>query len=287
MKRVLAVITLATWMFAMFQGCARRTAIQIKGSDTMVNLGQAWAEAYMKEHPGTSIAVNGGGSGVGIAALINGDTDIAQASREMTKEEMELAKKKGLNPQQFVVAKDGLSVIVNPKNPVSKLTIAQLSDIYTGKITNWKQVGGKNAPIVVLSRDKSSGTYMFFLEHVVRRGNPKGTEEYGKSVLMQVSSQTIADEVAQNENAIGYVGMGYVDKSKHKAIAVAKDVGSPYIEPTLQNVLNNSYPIARELYFYTPNEPSGEIKDFINFVLSDAGQKIVTKLDFVPIRVVP
>lgn len=286
MKKFLPILMLVTLVLAMIQGCSRRVAMQIKGSDTMVNLGQAWAEAYMKEHPGTSIAVTGGGSGVGIAALINGDTDIAQASREMTQEEMNLAKKRGLSPQRFVVAQDGLSVIVNPKNPVSKLTIAQLSDIYTGKITNWKQVGGKNAPIVVLSRDKSSGTHVFFLEHVVRKGNPKGTEEYGRSVLMQVSSQAIAEEVAQNENAIGYVGMGYVDRSKHKTIAVAKAAGYPYVEPTVENVLNGSYPIARQLYFYTPNKPAGNVKDFIDFVLSDAGQRIVAKLEFVPIRTV-
>lgn len=265
-------------------GCGRQETIKIKGSDTMVNLGQAWAEAYMEKHPEASISVTGGGSGVGIAALISGDADITQSSRGMKPEEIEEAKMRGRDPKEFIVARDGLSVIVNPKNPVGRLTIGQLSDIYTGKLTNWKQLGGKDAPIVALSRDRSSGTHVFFLEHVVRKGNAKGPEEYGKKCLMQISSQSIADEVSRNENAIGYVGMGYVKHGSHKTILVAKDEKSPYIEPTTENVLKGTYPIARPLYLYTPKEPSGTVKGYIDFVLSDEGQKIVADQEFVPVR---
>jgi phosphate transport system substrate-binding protein len=264
-------------------GCGRQeSSIEIKGSDTMVNLGQAWAEAYMRRHPDASISVMGGGSGVGIAALINGDVDIAQASREMKPEELQAAEEKGMNPQEFKVALDGVSIIVNPSNKLEKLTIPQLSDIYTGKITNWKQLGGPDKKIVVLSRDKSSGTHVFFLEHVVQWADKKA--QFGSSVLMLTSSQAIADEVAQNPSAIGYIGMGYVDSKRHKPIAVAKDENSEYIEPTEENVLSGKYPIARPLYFYTPREPSGVVKDYIDFVLSDEGQKIVRSQEFVPIR---
>jgi phosphate transport system substrate-binding protein len=274
---------------ALIQGCARpgsttSGAITIKGSDTMVNLAQAWAEAYMKGHPDANISVTGGGSGTGIAALINGDTTIATASREMEPQEIAQAKQKGEDPQQFTVARDGVSVIVNPANPVSKLTVAQLSDIYTGKATNWKQVGGGDEKIVVLSRDKSSGTHVFFLEHVLRKGKSKGPEQYAGSVLMLPSSQAIADEVANNKAGIGYVGMGYVNKIKHKTVAVAKDPKSPYIEPTVANVLNGTYPIARPLYMYTPNVPTATVKAFIDFTLSPAGQEIVKKQDFVPVK---
>jgi len=268
-------------------GCSRQQrsgTVRVKGSDTMVNLAQAWTEAYIKEHPSANIIVTGGGSGVGIAALINGDTDIATASRAMEPQELSQSKAKGLDPQQFTVARDGVTVIVNPKNPVSNFNIDQLSDIYTGKITNWKQVGGKDAKMVVLSRDKNSGTHVFFLEHVVRKGNPKGTQEYAPTVLMEVSTQAIADEVAQNVNAVGYVGMGYVKPGVHKALGIASDATKKYVEPTVANVINGAYPIARPLYLYTPSKPMGAVKEFIDFVLSDQGQKIVAKMDFVPLR---
>ena len=284
MKKIALLLLISALIVS---GCSRQQeagTVQVKGSDTMVNLAQAWAEVYAKEHPDANIIVTGGGSGTGIAALINGDTDIATASREMKPQEIEQAKAKGLDPLEFTVAQDGLSVIVNPKNSVSKLNTDQLSDIYTGKITNWKQVGGKDAKMVVVSRDKNSGTHVFFLEHVVRKGKADGPEQFAASVLMQVSSQAIADEVTQNPNAIGYVGMGYADPSKHKALAIAADASAKFILPTVANVLNGSYPIARPLYMYTPKEPEGAVKEFIDFVLSDQGQKIVKEQEFVPIK---
>ncbi len=289
MKRVLAGMALLAAVALTMQGCGKPStskAIRIKGSDTMVNLGQAWVEAYRNQHRDADFSVSGGGSAVGITALINGDTEIAESSRAMKPAEWDQSRQKGLNPSEITVARDGLSVIVNKSNPVSKLTIGQLSDIYTGKITNWKEVGGNDAQIVALSRDKSSGSHDFFLEHVVRKGNAKGRENFENSVLMLISSSTIAKEVANNKDGIGYVGMGYVDKTKHKEIAVAKDVRGPFVEPTEANVLNNTYPIARPLYFYTPNEPAGGVKTFIDFVLGNDGQKIVKKLGFVPVKAI-
>lgn len=250
----------------------------------MVNLGQAWAEEYINENPKANVVVTGGGSGTGIAALINGDTSIAQSSREIKPEEIAQAKKSGKTPEEFVVARDGLSVIINPANKVEKLTIDQLSDIFTGKITNWQEVGGADEKIVVLSRDKSSGTHVFFLEHVLRKGNAKGPEEYAVTVLMLPSSQGIADEVKNNKSAIGYVGMGYVKPNVHKTVAIGKTTAGPYVEPTPANVLNSTYPIARALYFYTPGKPEGEVKSFIDFVLSQKGQTIVKEQEFVPVK---
>jgi phosphate transport system substrate-binding protein len=262
-------------------------SIQIKGSDTMVNLGQAWAEAYGKEHADAMLAVTGGGSGTGIAALINGTCDVAESSREMKPEEIDMAKKQGRDIKEFKVGLDALTVIVHPSNPVAKLTIPQLADIFTGKISDWKEVGGKEGKIFVISRERNSGTHVFFLEHVLRRGNAKGTEEYAPSVSMLPSSQAVGSEVAGNAAAIGYFGLGYLDKTKHRAIAVAKDASGPYVEPSIETATSGKYPISRPLYFYTPGEPSGEVKDFIDFARSEAGQRIVKELDFVPLPSTP
>lgn len=258
--------------------------IQIKGSDTMVNLGQAWAEAYMKVYPMSNIAVTGGGSGTGIAAMIDGTTDIAESSRPMKAKEIALAKERGADPIEHEVALDALSVIVNPTNPVSKLTIDQLSDIFTGKITNWKQVGGSDEKIVLLSRDKNSGSHVFFLEHVVRRGNDKGPEEFVQSALMMPSSEAIAGQVATDKGTIGYVGLGYVDPAKHKTVAVAKTSADKFVKPSVETAVDHTYPISRPLYWYTNGQPKGEIKSLLDFALSPDGQKIVDELGFAPIK---
>lgn len=264
-------------------GTSRSEMIQIKGSDTMVNLGQAWAEGYMKTNPKSNVAVTGGGSGTGIAAMIQGTTDIAESSRPMKDKEIAQAKERGANPVEHEVALDALSVIVNPSNPVDNVTIGQLSDIYTGKITNWKQIGGTDRKIVLLSRDKNSGSHVFFLEHVVRRGNEKGPEEYVQTALMMPSSEAIADQVTTDKGAIGYVGLGYVDHNKHKALKVGTSAAGPFIAPGLETANNRTYPIARPLYWYTNGEPKGEIKNLLDFALSVEGQKIVDKLGFAPI----
>ena len=262
---------------------AAGNSIQIKGSDTMVNLGQAWAEAYMGKHPDAFVAVTGGGSGTGIAALLSGTCDIAESSRSIKKEEINQAKAKGIMPTEFIVGLDGLAVVVNPANPVGQLTIDQLADIFTGKIKNWKEVGGRDLPIVLLSREVNSGTHVYFKENVLRKGDAKSTVEFAPEALLMSSSQAIADEIAQNTGAIGYYGMGYINKTQ-KAVAVAKDNAGPYYTPTLENVVSKKYYISRPLMFYTNGEPKGALKDMIDFVFSPEGQQIVKDTDFVPVK---
>lgn len=256
--------------------------IRIKGSDTMVNLAQAWAEDFMSRRPDAVIAVTGGGSGTGISALISGTCDIAECSRPMKEKEIQQAVKNGRDPKEFEVGIDALTVVVHPSNPVVKLTISQLSNIFTGKIVNWKEVGGNDRAIVVLSRERNSGTHVYFLEHVLRRGNEKGPEEYASTALMMPSSQAIAAEVSSNPDAIGYFGLGYLT-GKEKAVAVAKDDKSEYLTPSIETASSGKYPIARALLIYTDGAPKGNVKDFIDFILSGAGQEIVRKMDFVPL----
>jgi phosphate transport system substrate-binding protein len=261
----------------------KSAAIQIKGSDTMVNLGQAWAEAFNAIHPKVNVAVTGGGSGTGIAALINGTCDIAESSRAVEEKEIKQAEAKGFRFNQETVALDGIAVVVHPDNPIKNLTLDQLREIFMGNIKNWKILGGPDRPIVLLSREVNSGTHIFFKEHVLRRGKKKAQEEFSPGALMMPSSYAIAEEVANNENTIGYYGMGYVSP-RQKVIAVAKDAPSPFVEPTLEAVRTNAYPISRPLYLYTNGTPKGVIKEFIDFAYSKEGQEIVKKTDFVPIR---
>jgi phosphate transport system substrate-binding protein len=271
-------------MFATSAFAAKdKNSIQVKGSDTMVNLAQAWAEKYMQENPGDFVAVTGGGSGTGISSLISGTCDIANASRTIKEKEIALAKQRGINPFEIKVGLDGLAVVVNPKNPITKLTIDQLAQIFTGKVTNWKEVGGEDAKIVILSREVNSGTHVYFKEHVLRKGNLEGKEEFASGVLLLSSSQAIADEVAQNPAAIGYYGMGYIS-NKQKPIMVAKDEKSEYEVPSIENVINGKYPISRPLFIYTNGQPQGLVKKFIDFVLSKEGQDIVLATDFVPVK---
>src|SRR3989338_3702239 len=247
-KRLLSIVLVVIFilMGSRFAFGQSRKTIQIKGSDTMVNLGQAWAEAFNKLHPDVNIAVTGGGSGTGIAALINGTCDICETSRAMMEKEMKQAAAKGIAPNMEIVGLDGIAIVVSPKNPVKNLTMDQLRDIFMGSVKNWKELGGENKQIVILSREVNSGTHMFFKEHVLRRGAPKGPEEFSPSALLMPSSQAIADETAQNENAIGYYGMGYISP-RQKVIAVAKDANSNFIEPTIENVKTGAYPISRPL----------------------------------------
>jgi phosphate transport system substrate-binding protein len=260
-----------------------KNSLQIKGSDTMVNLGQAWAEKYMEKNPGEFVAVTGGGSGTGLTSLINRSCDIAMSSRNIKEKEIALAKQKGVSPFEIKVALDGLAVVVNPSNPVSRLTLDQLAAIFTGKISNWKEVGGKDSKIVILSREVNSGTHVYFKEHVLRKNDPASGEEFAPAALMLSSSQAIADEVAQNAAAIGYYGMGYIS-NKQKTLRVARDEKSEYISPHIDNVINGRYPISRPLFLYTNGEPQGLVKKFIDFVLSPEGQDIVLKTDFVPVK---
>ena len=248
----------------------------------MVNLGQAWAEKYMEENAGDFVAVTGGGSGTGLSSLISGTCDIAMSSRNIKDKEIALAKQKGINPYEIKVALDGLAVVVNPANPVSRLTLEQLAGIFTGKISNWKEVGGNDQKIVVLSREVNSGTHVYFKEHVLRKNDPNSKEEFAPGALLLSSSQAIADEVAGNSSAIGYYGMGYIS-AKQKHIDVAHDENSPYVNPNIENVISGKYPISRPLYLYTNGEPQGLVKKCVDYTLSKEGQEIVVKTDFVPI----
>jgi phosphate transport system substrate-binding protein len=285
MKKGILILALAILAMSVSYAFAAsgKNSIQVKGSDTMVNLGQAWAEKFMEENPGDFVAVTGGGSGTGLSSLISGTCDIAMSSRNIKQKEIDLAKQKGVDPYEIKVGLDGLAVVVNPQNPVSKLTLQQLADIFTGKITNWKEVGGKDLKIVILSREVNSGTHVYFKEHVLRKGDANGKEEFSPGALMLSSSQAIADEVAGNPSAIGYYGMGYIS-AKQKAIAVAKDDKSEYIAPLIDNVINGKYPISRPLFLYCNGEPKGLAKKFVDFDLSKEGQEIVLKTDFVPIK---
>ncbi len=257
-------------------------SIQNKGSDTLLQLAQAWAEAYREVKPSVSIAVTGGGSGTGIAALINGTADIANASRPMQQKEIEQAVANGITPVEHVVALDAVAVIVNPLNPVDQLSIDQLADIYTGRTTDWLEVGGRTAPIVLLSRETNSGTHIYFLEKVVRKGDTENTDIFAARTLLMPSSAGITSELGRNVNAIGYDGLGYVTEEE-KTIAIAESAGGPYVKPSAETALDGSYVLSRPLYMYTAGEPHGEMAKYINWIRSAIAQGIVFDLGFVPV----
>jgi phosphate transport system substrate-binding protein len=262
---------------------ASAAIIENKGSDTMVNLALAWAEAYDQIHPEIQIAVTGGGSGTGIASLINGTVDMANASRRIKAEEQSLAEANGIEPVEHRVAGDAIAIVIHPTNPVAGLSIPQLSAIYSGTITNWHEVGGENRPIVLLSRESNSGTHVFFLEHVVRQGNPEDHTLFSPDTLLMPSSEGISAEVRENPDAIGYDGLGYVTPDQ-KVVPVAQEEGEPYTLPSVETVKNGSYPIARGLYIYTAGPPQGAILAYLNWILGPAGQAIVKELGFVPLQ---
>lgn len=256
--------------------------IENKGSDTIVNLALAWAEAYQGVRPEVRISVTGGGSGTGLAALVNGTVDIANASRRIKPEEVEAVEANGAPPVEFVIARDAIAVIVNLENPVNELTLDQVSAIYSGEISNWSQVGGENRPIVRLSRETNSGTHVYFLEQVLRLGD-KGSELlFSPDTLLLPSSEVISAEVRHNPNAIGYDGLGYVTEDL-KVIAVAPEPGSPYILPSAETVNSGEYPIARDLYMYTAGKPQGAVLEYLDWIFSQEAQAIVTALGFVPV----
>ena len=264
-------------------GVSHERAIQNKGSDTLVNLALAWAEAYRELEPEVSIAVTGGGSGTGIAALINGTVDLANASRAMKESEIEEARKNGFDPQEYTVAIDALAVVVNQANPVDRLTIDQLADIFTGRITNWRDVGGNDAPIILVSRETNSGTHVYFLEEVLRKGDSENSDVFAPQTLLMPSSVGITSEVQRNPNAIGYDGLGYADPAHEKLIAVATDADSPYVTPSVATGADGSYPISRPLYMYTAGAPNEVVASYLDWVRGPAGQQIVAELGFVPL----
>lgn len=265
---------------------ASETVIQNKGSDTMVNLALAWAEGYQKEHPEINLSVTGGGTGTGLSSLANNTVDIANASRQIKPEEIDLAKKNNFTPTELVVARDAIAVIVHPDNPITQLTLSQISQIYRGQINNWKDLGGEDRPIVRLSRETNSGTHVYFLETVVRLGNSKDKSLFSADTLLLPSSEGIIAEVSDNPNAIGYDGLGYITPNV-KSVAIARKAGDAYVFPAVATVNDNTYPISRDLYMYTRGAPAGAIKQYLDWVLSPAAQKIVAQLGFVPVLTKP
>lgn len=288
MNRILAVFAAALLLLTACSSNATESEsspasyIENKGSDTIVNLALAWAERYQGENPDVRISVTGGGSGTGIAALINGTVGIANASRQIKSEEIEKAKTNGVDPLEHIIARDAIAVIVNPENPVDKLTLQQIADIYSGKINNWQEVGGEDRPIVRLSRETNSGTHVYFLETVLRMGNSRDKTLFSTDTLLLPSSEGIIAEVRQNPNAIGYDGLGYVPHDL-KMIAIAETEGGAYVLPSIPTVNDKTYPIARDLYMYTDGQPQGTLKEYLDWILSPEAQEIVAELGFVPV----
>jgi phosphate transport system substrate-binding protein len=250
--------------------------VTVKGSDTMVILGQRWAETYMGLHPGARIQVTGGGSGTGIAALINGGTDICEASRPMKdKEKEQVRSRHGQEVKEIPVALDGVAIYVNEASPIQSLTRAQIKGIYTGKITNWRDVGGKDEKIVAYSRENNSGTYVFFKEHVLNN------EDYAREIQTLPGTAAVVNAVSKDLASVGYGGIAYA--TGIRAIAVKQDDSSEAIHPSLETVQNGSYPLSRNLFFYTIGEPQGEAKIFIDWVLGTEGQKICEAVGYYPL----
>ena len=250
-------------------------AQKIKGSDTMLPLSQKEAETYMKENKGANVMVTGGGSGVGIAALIDGTTEVAQASRKVKMDEKMKLQEAGIKYKEVVVAYDALAVVVNPGNKVSQLTRAQLEGIFTGKIKNWKEVGGEDLKMVVYSRESSSGTYEFFKEHVMKNKN------FASNVLSMPATGAVIQSVSQTKGAIGYVGLAYLNKDV-KAIKVSYD-GKTFVAPGMATAKNKTYPIVRPLQYYYNTKFEAKVKGYMAYVLSVKGQKVIEEVGYVPL----
>ena len=285
---------LAVGVACVFAGCGGKeagpaqTVIQVKGSDTMVNVAQAWAEEYKKVAPNVDVEVSGGGSGVGIAALERGTIDVANASRNMKPEEIEQARRNtGQLPKEFIVGYDALAVYVHKENPIQEISLEQLAQIYAedGKITKWSQLG-VTVPdvtaddIVLVSRQSSSGTYEFFREHVL------GKKDFKLGSRDMNGSKEVVELVANTKTAIGYSGMGYTTPAV-KMLLLASKPGEPAVEPSVATTLNKTYPLARSLQVYTLGEPQGVVKAYIDWMLSEAGQRILEENGYVPVPVGP
>src|SRR5437867_24192 len=272
--------SLIALVFTVMLGCSAppdRQTITVKGSDTMVLLGQRWAEVYMKAYPDVTIQVTGGGSGTGIAALINGTTQICQASRPMKAEEKNSVKEQRHGDAvETPVALDALAVYLNKDNPIEHLDMDQVARIFRGEVTNWKEVGGKNAPIVLYGRENNSGTYVFFKEHVLKNA------DYAEKYQALPGTAAVINAVQKDPGGVGYGGIGYAKDVK--TISIAEDPAANPVAPTMDNVLNNTYPLSRQLFWYTAGAPAGAMKDFVDWVLGPKGQTIVTDVGYYPLK---
>lgn len=274
MKRILTFVLMV--VIAGY-AVAQKTSIKVKGSDTVLPLSQKEAEKYMKSNTTASISVVGGGSGVGIAALLDGTTDIAMASRSMKMGEKLKLQEAGKAYKEIIIAYDALAVVVNPGNKVSQLTREQLEGIFTAKIKNWKDVGGDDMPIIVYSRESSSGTFEFFKEHVMKN------KSYAASCLMMPATGAIIQSVSQTKGAIGYVGLAYLEKDV-KAIKVSYDKGKTFVAPSMASAKNKTYPVVRPLFYYYPTKVESKVNPFVNYILSAEGQKTVEEIGYVPVK---
>jgi phosphate transport system substrate-binding protein len=274
-KLIFALAVIATTGASIAE--AQKVTCKVKGSDTCLPLSQKEAEAYMKKNQGSAITVIGGGSGVGLSALMSGTTDIAQSSRSMKMDEKMKMKEAGKAYKEIIIAYDALAVVVNPANKIDQLRREQLEGIYTGKITNWKEVGGTDQKIVVYSRESSSGTFEFFKEHVMNKKN------FASTALLMPATGAIIQSVSQTSGAIGYVGLAYVDKAV-KALRVSYDQGKTYIAPSVETAKNKTYPVTRPLFYYYAISVEKAVSPFVQFILSDEGQKIVLDEGYVPIK---
>ena len=251
--------------------------ITVKGSDTMVILAQRWAERYMAAHPDVVIQVTGGGSGTGISALINGSTDICNASRPMKNSERDKLKARyGTRGIEIKAALDGLSVYVSESNPVAELTLDQIKGIYTGKVTNWKDLGGPNEKIIVYGRENNSGTYVYFKDNILMG------DDYSATMQSMPGTAAVVNAVAKDKNGIGYGGAAYGKGIKE--LKIKKDSAAPAYAPTMENIKSGDYPISRYLYMYVKNKPTGALKEYIDWTLGDDGQKVVSEVGYFPIR---
>ena len=275
-KRILNVTLIAVAMAFLGMAMIGEKKITVKGSDTLVILAQKWAEVYMKSHPDVSIQVTGGGSGTGLAALINGTTDIANASRPISQSEIQKLKDRyNTMGVEIPCAKDGITIYLNESNKVSELTIKQLSGIFSGKIKNWKEVGGNNEDIKLYGRENSSGTYVYFKDNVV-----KG--DYAPSCQTLPGTAAVVNAVKKDKNGIGYGGAAYA--SGIKLCKVKKDDKTPGYVANNETVKNGTYPIARYLYMYLRNKPTGDIKKYVDWILSPDGQKLVSDIGYFPVK---
>jgi phosphate transport system substrate-binding protein len=293
---VLAIAAVATFVVAL-QGCSKPpapgtstpgtdaaqasgAAVTIKGSDTMVHLVTKWTEDYTNAHTGANLIVTGGGSGTGVAALINGTTDICMASRSMSEKEKADAAGKGRAPVEHVVALDGIAIVTHKSNPLNDITIEQLGKIYRGEVKNWSEIGGPDQKIIALSRESTSGTYVFFQEHVLQK------KDYGADVRLLPSTAAIVQGAETDAGAIGYVGLGYAHSAGDavKVLPVKATPDAPAIPATVDTVRSKQYSIARELFFYTIGTPSGAVAQFLDFVKGPEGQKIVEAEGYVALK---
>ena len=255
----------------------------IQGSDTLLEVSMYWVENFSKDNPSVNVSVTGGGSGTGIAALLNKTVDLATASRSIKDSEINNAKDKGIDIKEFIVAWDGISVVINNGNPVTELSIEQVSKIYTGEITNWDEVGGEDGEILVISRDSSSGTFGYFKKRVVQLNGTVKENNYTPEALYLVSTVSIREEVSINENAIGYIGLGYLDDSV-KAVNIVGEDATESIKPSIENVQNGSYPISRQLFIYISEKDLTDLGEaFLEYVTGKEGQEIARGIGFVPI----